>query len=40
VRVSLHELETHWSIDDLLSAHIAIDIHEELEAKAHREAER
>jgi hypothetical protein len=30
----VQEIETHWSIDDLISAHLTVDLREELEAKA------
>jgi hypothetical protein len=35
---SLHEVEAHWSIDDLLDAHMAIDVWDELERKSYVEA--
>lgn len=31
---TLHEIDTHWSIDDLADAHEALDIKTEAEAKA------
>jgi len=37
--VTLHELETHWSLDDMLDAHDALDLFDALEADAQREAE-
>jgi hypothetical protein len=35
---TLHEIESHWSIDDLADAHEALDIRQEAEAKAYRKA--
>lgn len=31
--VTMHELETHWTIDDVADAHDALDVREELESK-------
>lgn len=36
--VSLAELDTAWSIDDLFDANSALDIHEELQRLAHQRA--
>lgn len=34
LHVGLRELEKHWSVDDLLDAHVALDLWEDLEEKA------
>jgi hypothetical protein len=34
VVVTLHELDTHWSLADLADAHAALDLRDELERKA------
>jgi hypothetical protein len=31
ISVTLHELETHWSLEDLLDAHLTIQVFEQLE---------
>lgn len=36
---SLAEVAEKWSIDDLLEAHMALDIWDDLEARAHAKAE-
>lgn len=36
--VTLQELETHWSVVDMLDAHEAIDLQEEAERLAHMKA--
>lgn len=35
---SLAEIAAHWSLDDLLDANLALDLWDELEAKAIAEA--
>jgi len=30
-RASLAEVENEWSLDDLLTAHLAFDVHDELQ---------
>jgi hypothetical protein len=37
-RATLREIETHWSLEDLLDAHMAIDLREELEHEARERA--
>jgi hypothetical protein len=32
-RATLFEIETHWSLDDLAEAHLALDVIDELERK-------
>lgn len=34
----LREIEEHWSLDDLVDAHMALDVEDELEAEAARKA--
>ena len=34
VGVSLRELDEHWSVDDLLLAHDALDVRDDIEALA------
>jgi hypothetical protein len=38
MRVTLHEVETHWSITDLQDAHAMLDMLEDAEAQQHLEA--
>jgi hypothetical protein len=38
--VSLEELERHWSLTDLLEAHMALDLRDDVESKAVEAAER
>lgn len=38
--MSLNELEQHWSLIDLLEAHMALDVRDELMARSHEKAER
>lgn len=33
-RATLHEIETHWSLDDLLDAHLALQVHDTAEILA------
>ena len=35
-RATLHEIETHWSLDDLISAHLALDVVDALETEIAR----
>jgi hypothetical protein len=37
-RASLAELEQHWGVDDLLDAHMALDLRDELEREANERA--
>lgn len=37
---SLRELEEHWSVDDLLSANIALDVIDSVERRAAEKAQR
>jgi ABC-type uncharacterized transport system substrate-binding protein len=39
-RATLHEIETHWSLDDLVSAHLALDVVDELDRKVAEEQKR
>lgn len=46
-RATLAEVERDWSLDDLLDAHLALDVHDELaervaadQQRKHEEAER
>jgi hypothetical protein len=34
IRVSLFEIETHWSIDDLQDAHLLLDAFDDAQRKA------
>jgi uncharacterized protein YbdZ (MbtH family) len=36
----LHEVEQHWSLTDLLNAHLALDVHDELQRLARERAQR
>jgi hypothetical protein len=36
--ITLHEIESHWSIDDVQDAHIALDLRDSLERKANKQA--
>ena len=38
--MTLHELEEHWSVNDLLSANIALDVWDDMERKAAEKARR
>jgi hypothetical protein len=40
MNATLQEIETHWSIDDVQDAHIALDLRDSLERKAHKQANR
>lgn len=31
----LHEVEEHWSLSDLVNAHLALDVHDELQRLAY-----
>jgi len=35
-RATLHEIETHWSLDDLMDAHVALDVVDALAAEMAR----
>lgn len=37
---SLHEIETLWSIDDVIDANAVLDLYDEAERRAIQEAER
>jgi hypothetical protein len=34
-RASLHEIQTLWSLEDLVDAHLALDVHDELQRLAY-----
>lgn len=36
----LHEIEAHWSLDDLVRAHMTLDLDDELAAAADEKAQR
>lgn len=35
----LHEIEAHWSLDDLVKAHLALDLDDDLAAAAEEKAQ-
>jgi hypothetical protein len=39
-RSTLQEIETHWSLEDLVDAHLALDVQDELVRRANRESRR
>jgi hypothetical protein len=39
-RATLQEVETHWSLEDLVDAHLALDVQDELVRRAGRENRR
>jgi len=39
-RASLYEIQELWSLEDLAEAHLAIDVHEELQRKVSTEQQR
>lgn len=39
-RSTLAEIETHWSLSDLLDAHLALDVHDELDHRVHEDHKR
>ena len=40
IQVSLIEIQTQWSVDDMWQAHEVLDMYQELEARAHKEEAR
>ncbi len=40
IRVTLQELDQHWGLDDLIEAHLALDVHDELAEKTAEEHRR
>ncbi len=39
IRVTLQELDTHWTIDDLIAAHDLLDLFEDAAEQNRRDAE-
>jgi hypothetical protein len=39
-RASLHEINTRWTMSNLIDAHLALDVHDELADRAVQEARR